>query len=231
MSLLEEFNMLMRQHWNFLYKDWPQLQSTKYHRTEVKDINDISHVKEVILQRLGHIPVFFFLTVLFSTECYPGPYHNVDKGLLILYQLLKNCSTNEMTRFQPKSSFYAIYRAFYIKQYKELDKKISTMLATMFSNINLRILSAQEKNPPLFKHITLLLDGHDTRVSPLDGMDSKQMYSYKFKKSGLRTQVIIDMNEMVLWTSKSAPCKENSDGVMFTKMNLEKNMHELDCVG
>jgi hypothetical protein len=31
--------------------------------------------------------------------------------------------------------------------------------------------------------------------------------------------------------SRSAPCAENTDGVMLTKMKLEKYIHKLDCVG
>ena len=82
----------------------------------------------------------------------------------------------------------------------------------------------------MFKHVTLLLDGHDTRVNQI-GVEAEKMYSYKFKKSGLRTQVCIDNNSMILFMSKSAPCGENTDGVMLTKMKLEKYIHKLDCVG
>ncbi|KAI9241985.1 MAG: hypothetical protein BYD32DRAFT_360435, partial [Podila humilis] len=34
------------------------------------------------------IPVFFFLVVIWSCDKYPGPYHDVDKGLLVLYHLV-----------------------------------------------------------------------------------------------------------------------------------------------
>ena len=202
---------------------------SKFHRTEIKVVRDIEHVKETVLQRLGYIPVFFFLTVIFATQDYPGPYFNCEKGLLILYQLIKNCSVEDMSRFIPRSSFYDIYRSFYTKQSQNLDKRLSTFLATMFSNIQIRVLTAQQ-NPSMFKHVTLLLDGHDTRVNQI-GVDAAKMYSYKFKKSGLRTQVCTDSNSMILFMSKSAPCAGSTDGVMFTKMRLEKHIHKLDCVG
>ena len=228
-SLLQEYSKLMHDHWTFLFEPWPQIPKSKYHRTEVKNVNDIEHVKETVLQRLGHITVFFFLTVLFAVQDYPGPYRNSEKGLLILYQLLKNCSMEQMGRFIPRSSFYDIYRVFYNKQVQILDKKLSGYLASMFSTIQIRVLLAQQ-NPSMFKHITLLLDGHDTRVNQI-GIEAEKMYSYKFKKSGLRTQVCIDNNGMVLFMSRSAPCAENTDGVMLTKMKLEKHIHKLDCVG
>lgn len=229
-SLLQEFNKLMHDQWSFLYQSWPEVSKTKFHRTETKSVNDIQHVKDTVLQRLGYIPVFFFfLTILFITQDYPGPYHNSEKGLLILYQLIKNCSMEQMSRFIPRSSFYNLYRSFYIKQSLILDKRLTSLLSTMFSNIQIRVLTAQQ-NPSLFKHVTLLLDGHDTRVN-LAGAEAAKMYSYKFKKSGLRTQVCVDSNSMILFLSKSAPCGDSTDGVMLTKMKLERHIHKLDCVG
>lgn len=228
-SLLQEFNKLMHDQWTFLFEQWPEIPKSKFHRTEIKVVKDIEHVKDTVLQRLGYIPVFFFLSVIFATQDYPGPYNNCEKGLLILYQLIKNCSIEQMSRFIPRSSFYDIYRSFYTKQSQNLDKKLSTFLASMFSNIQIRILLAQQ-NPSMFKHVTLLLDGHDTRVNQA-GIDAAKMYSYKFKKSGLRTQVCADNNGMILFMSKSAPCGDSTDGVMLTKMKLEKHIHKLDCVG
>lgn len=228
MSLLQEFNKLMDQQWKFLYKEWPQIKPSKYHRSDTKSINNIDHVKEIVLQRLGVIPVFFFLTVVFATQDYPGPYRNIEKGLLILYQLLQGYSLNDMSAFIPRSSYYDIFRKFYESHANELDKKLSNMLMSMFSTLDVRIRSAQN-NPPLFKHVTLMVDGHDTRLSVV-GESSEKLYSYKLKKSGLRTQVCIDINGMILFTSKSAPCKDNTDGTMLIKMRLEKYIDKLDCV-
>ncbi|KAF8590129.1 hypothetical protein K439DRAFT_1230742, partial [Ramaria rubella] len=36
------------------------------------------------------IPIFFFLTVLFCFRDYPGPYRNVEKGLLLIYHLISD---------------------------------------------------------------------------------------------------------------------------------------------
>jgi hypothetical protein len=90
-------------------------------------------------------------------------------------------------------------------------------------------LSANKKNPPLFKQVTLHLDGHDTRAT-YQGETSAEMYSYKLKKSGLRTQVVMDCNGMALWVSKSASCKNYADGTMLLSMKLDKKMHAMDCV-
>ena len=68
-------------HWKFLHAPWPQIIPEKYHRIDLKMVNDIDHIKETVLQRLSYIPVFFFLSVVFGTKYYPGPHGNVEKGL------------------------------------------------------------------------------------------------------------------------------------------------------
>ena len=229
MSLKEEFEELMKIHWKFLYSDWPIIERTKYHRSEVKNVKEIFHVKTVILNRLGVIPVFFFLIVLFGNRDYVGPYRNIEIGLLILYHLMKGLSLNEMNRFIPKSSFNDIYQDFYRRQLPVLNQRISFMLENMFSNIHMRIKSAMEFNPSTFKHVTLFLDGHDTRGTNIN-QDTASYYSYKLKKPGFRTQVVADVHKMVLFVSRSRPCADYNDGTMFVEMNIQKRMHKVDCL-
>src|SRR3979490_486071 len=90
--LHKEFTKLMKKHWKFIDSQWPEMKPSKYHRTDKKDICDMKHIKEVVVNRLGIIPVFFFLIVLYPFKHYPGLYRNVEKGLLILYHLLKGIS-------------------------------------------------------------------------------------------------------------------------------------------
>ena len=226
------FNNLMRNKWGFFYDTWPEFKPTKYHRKEIEDIKDIEHVKKVVLDGLGYTPVFFFLTVLFPFKHHPGPRRNVEKGLLLIYQLITGDSFETMERFIPQSSMHAIHRSFYGKEgclNTELDKDVNERLLTMFSNIRIRILSAILDNPKGFKHVTLLLDGHDTRGKEF-GEPSAKYFSQKHKKAGFRTQVITDINGMVIGTSESRPCKDHPDGVMFTRMNLD-SIEKEDCVG
>lgn len=231
-SLLNEFNILMGKQWVFLNDKWPEMKPSKYHRTEIKIVSEIDHVKQVVLEKLGPIPVFFFFLVLFPFKHHPGPYRNVEKGLLILYHILKGGPHSDMGRFIAQSSFYDIHKSFYGHEQSpntELDDQVTTRLSKMFSTLRIRILSAKANNPVLFKTVTLLLDGHDTRGTRT-GSRSEDGYSYKLKKAGFRTQVCIDVNGMVIMTSGSLPCKDNSDGVMFTKMGLDNTVQKGDCL-
>jgi hypothetical protein len=85
-------------------------------------------------------------------------------------------------------------------------------------------------NPEDFKHVTLMIDGHDSRATYLNAKDHALYYSYKLKKSGFRTQVCTDINGMIVFVSKSAPCAANNDGSMLADMKLKGKVTKYDCV-
>jgi hypothetical protein len=229
MDLTKHFQQLLDDHWTFLNAGWPTITPRNNHRTVSKEIRFMPEIKETLNRRLGPIPVYFFLVDIWPKVKYPGPYKEVEKGLLMLYHLVKGLSMEAMEPHMPKSSFHAMHSVFYKKEYTLHNKYITNCIATMFSTIKIRLLSAKEKNPVLFKHVTLHLDGHDTRAT-YKGESSADMYSYKLKKSGLRTQVAMDCNGMALFVSKSASCKNNADGTMLLTMKLDKRVHEMDCI-
>ncbi|KAF9912752.1 hypothetical protein BX616_010250 [Lobosporangium transversale] len=133
-----------------------------------------------------------------------------------------------MSRFIPKTSFYDLHREFYLRDPVKLHDDITSMMRDMCSSLKLRLLLAKN-NPDPFKHMPLNLDGHDTRVSHI-GADKPSLYSYKLKKSGFRIQVCSDMNNIILFASKPAPCRDFNDGVMLVKMNIASHIHKLDCI-
>ncbi len=229
MELSKHFDQLLAEHWDFLDKGWPSIPPSKNHRTVSKEVGFITQVKDTLYKRLGAIPVYFFLTMIWPKTKYPGPYKAIDKGLLVLYHIVKGLSMEAMEPHMPKSSFHAIHTIFYKTEYNAHNKYITNCLETMFSTITIRLLSAKQKNPPPFQHVTLHLDGHDTRAT-YKGESSADMYSYKLKKSGLQTQVVMDCNGMALWVSKSASCKKNADGTMLLGMKMDRRVHELDCI-
>jgi hypothetical protein len=101
----------------------------------------------------------------------------------------------------------------------------------MFSNIKIRILSANIKNPKNFKSITLMLDGHDTSIEyDKPDISLQKKWSYKLKSAGIRTQVLIDINEMAISLSNSQFCGNSSDGGMFLNMKLYNKIKKQDIV-
>ncbi|KAF9972728.1 hypothetical protein BGZ73_004064 [Actinomortierella ambigua] len=220
---------LLEEYWGFLQDRWPVYVSKNKHRTELKDVKSIDYVKRVLWKRLGIIPVYFFLVLIWSQWDYPGPYRTVDKGLLVLYYLVRGVPTDAMDDFIPKSSFYALYEAFFRTNHSAVNRLVTDLMKNMFSNIKVRIAHAKAYSPEGFKHVTLMLDGHDTRAS-YTTEDKALAYSYKLKKKGVRTQVCIDIQGMAIFTSKSDPCAAGNDGTMLQDMKIHRSIHELDCV-
>ncbi|KAF9964308.1 hypothetical protein BGZ73_001929, partial [Actinomortierella ambigua] len=151
-----------------------------------------------------------------------------EKGLCLLYHLIKGLPMSGMEVLMPKSSYHIIHSKFYKQEYSSHAKRITGYLSNMFSTVHIRLLSAKARNPPLFKQVTLHLDGHDTRASY--GEPSAEMYSYKLKAAGLRTQVCMDPNGMAILVSKSQSCGTCNDGSMLVAMKIHNHMHELDCL-
>jgi hypothetical protein len=85
-------------------------------------------------------------------------------------------------------------------------------------------------NPEDFKHVTLMIDGHDSRATYINASDRSAYYSHKLKKSGFRTQVCTDINGMVLFVSDATPCSSNNDGSMLAEMHLKKKVSKYDCI-
>jgi hypothetical protein len=155
----------------------------------------------------------------------------MEKGLLILYHLISGNSIRDMEDYMPSTSFYEIYKQFWNNNKNELNRIFTDLLENMFSTTPIRIINALKINPLGFKNQTLFIDGHDSRVDYLKkDIDRKKFYSYKFKKSGLRTQVVYDINEFAIYVSESKPCKNFNDGQMFLNMKLENKLNEYDCL-
>lgn len=229
--IYEELNKIKHNYWNFLDEEWKIKEDEYKHRTELKDVKNIEEIKVELQNKLGIIPIFFFLNNIFVNYKYKTPYRDIEKGLLIIYHLITGKSIREMNDYIPYSSFHEIYKSFWDVNLNELHKTCNKLLENMFSTILLRIYYANRLNPEHFKHVTLLLDGHDSRVNYTDlKIKSKDMYSYKFKKSGFRTQVITDVNEIAIYVSDSLPCKKYNDGKMFLAMKLENKLNENGCI-
>jgi hypothetical protein len=79
-----EVNKLVLDKWYFMNMEWPIMSYDFNHRTVLKNMKvDLKGIKDILLRQLGYIPVFYFLTILYSNIEYPGPYFELEKGLLL----------------------------------------------------------------------------------------------------------------------------------------------------
>ncbi|KAL4205560.1 hypothetical protein AB4K20DRAFT_1813041, partial [Rhizopus microsporus] len=150
-----EVENIINKYWSFLHENWNIINFKYKHRTEIKNINNINEIKNVLKNKIGYIGVFFFLNILYSNIEYPGPYREVEKSLFLLYHLVSGKSGKyEIERYLPYSTFHSFYKKFwmYEENYIRLNKIINECFRNMFSSILLRIYSARKYNPQLFKH-------------------------------------------------------------------------------
>ncbi|OAQ22585.1 hypothetical protein K457DRAFT_25967 [Linnemannia elongata AG-77] len=223
------FEELLESEWGFLDEPWPMCAKTKtFHRSEFKQIRRIQDMKALLMKRPGSITVFFFLSKIWNKHYFPGPYNALENGIAFLYFFVAGETMDSMAQYMPKSTFHAIYSRFVKVEHALFEKEIKRCFASMVSTLEIRIRTSNWKNPELFRHVTIMLDGHDSRATY--GEDKAAMYSFKLKKSGLRTQVAIDANGMVLFASKSAPCRDNNDAKMLLEMNIGKKIDSMDCI-
>ena len=105
-------------------ENWEIILNKYNHRTELKETknNNIKIAKEVLLNILGYIPVFYFLNVLlYGTREYAGPYREVEKGIL-LYHIISGISGREMHKFIRYTIYYSLYKNFWYKNYGNINK-------------------------------------------------------------------------------------------------------------
>ena len=82
-----------------------------------------------------------------------------------------------------------------------------------------------------------MLDGHDTKICYHKNLKHNnqhlsrgEYYSFKLRKPGLRTQVMMDINEYILYVSDTEPCAKCNDGTMFVRTRVDRKITVNDCV-
>ncbi|KAI9234497.1 MAG: hypothetical protein BYD32DRAFT_439156 [Podila humilis] len=133
------FAKLLEEKWQFLDQPWPMCPKTKkFHRSEMKPIQNSQRMRDLLMHRLGAIPVFFFLTVIWPKFYFPGPYRAVDKGIAFLYYFVAGQTMDSMSQFMPRTSFHQVYTTFFKTEKALFDKYITECLSTMFSTPEIR---------------------------------------------------------------------------------------------
>lgn len=227
----KEYKKIYKSHWNFMKNDYIYYADVKHHRKKIEKVKKIEKIKENVYEKLGDIPVYVFLTDLCNNIKLPGPYIMLEKALLLIQNLLTGYTFSEMEIYIPETSFYRLYQSLYIKNYEYLEKWIDNKLKYCFSSPLLRLLCAKKFNPNLLDNVTLFLDGHHNRIEYQDiNLDKKELYSWKLKRNGSNTQIIIDVNKMCIFVSDSLPCKNNNDDKMFLNINVDNFYNETDCI-
>jgi hypothetical protein len=140
--LIEHKQLVVNQHWGILKENWSTMEAGKYHHTKVKQILGIQTIKQHIADQIGYIGPYIFLNEFFSRYDWVLPYHNIEKGLLLIYHLLTSNSYAEMGQYIPQSSFLELHNNLFKKKYHEFDQWLDEKLLNMFSSPEIHILCA-----------------------------------------------------------------------------------------
>ncbi|KAI9234492.1 MAG: hypothetical protein BYD32DRAFT_439150 [Podila humilis] len=102
------FAKLLEEKWQFLDQPWPMCPKTKkFHRSEMKPIQNSQRMRDLLMHRLGAMPVFFFLTVIWPKFYFPGPYRAVDKGIAFLYYFVADGHDTRATYGENKVDMFS----------------------------------------------------------------------------------------------------------------------------
>ena len=243
-ELLEELlrreyaKLLAQKVWDFVRKPLPRIERNKYSRKKVKSIPGIGEVKDILSTRFGIIAIYIVVSFLCEICGYlPSPFRCFEGYLLILWQLVGGFQIQQMQSYMAKSTFFIISNHVWrSERTTKISAKLGDLLKKMFSTERIRVLSAKLHNPPQFRSATMFGDGHDNRINfssmhnVIGFKNKKKFYSWKLKKPGYRTQILIDVNNYVIFVSPSKPALINTDQKMMVKYRFDKLMTKNDCI-
>lgn len=231
-ALIHEYEDIYEKYWLFMENTYESKIKKQYHRSKINNYININNVKKHVYESLGAIPVFIFLTEICSKIKLPGPYYNVEKGILVIELLLNGLSINDMKNYEHGDSFYKVYQAIFIDNIDMLEKWANNILINCFSSPVSRLLYSKLNNPKMFEHCTMFMDGRHNKIT-IEDIDLKKsdLYSFKIKKNALNTQFILDSAGFMIYISDSLPCKYNNDDNMFiNNVKLNEFFKLTDCM-
>lgn len=206
-ELNTEINRLKEYEWKIINNYWDSdikslpnlINSRKNNYSILKNISSMQGIKKVLLNKLGVIPVYFFLNILFGNYTYTGSYRNIDKGLLLLYQLITGSSSKNISLLM--GTYKKLYNEFWIIRNKELNKNVDLFLKNMFSNIDIRLINAEIYNPENLKTPTYIFDTYSSLY--------EVNRSNNISILGYATQFLCDNNGMITYVPETKIYTDN----------------------
>lgn len=86
----------------------------------------MKYIKNVLVDKVGYIAVFFFLVVFYGVKEYPAPYYELEKRLFLLFQPVSGVCGSDNNKYLPSSNSQSFYKKFWLgdENYKTLNKKL-----------------------------------------------------------------------------------------------------------
>lgn len=124
--------------WNIIYKEWDS--KIKYindyeinlieYNNKLRTMSMIDWIKNTLFRKLGPIPVYFFLNLLFGNYTYSGQYRTMEKGIMILYHLVQGCEKQKV--INSMSDYKKVYDEFWYYRNNDLHKIVENIWSYYF---------------------------------------------------------------------------------------------------
>jgi hypothetical protein len=156
---------------------------------------------------------------------------------ILLYQIITNETVRDVehhTHFcHSKMPNIIKHLKFALQIYTERNLGIKEHNTRL--EISRRLIPRREDTPETASNLTALLDGVDIRIfKPSDELayfDHQKFYPYKFKKSGLRCQIVTDIDGNFEWVSSSTPAGKHDFVQYLQNQVLISREYEQDTIG
>lgn len=155
-----EVKKLFDTHWvTMLEEDYSEVKIIKGKRSKNKSMKNFQELIDYVSENLSSITVSLLMKFFSQLDELPSPYKNSHKYLCLIYQLLSGRPNSEV--YMPQTSYYDIYKKFYVSYHDDINIWIDYFFKHCFSNIKLRILYGHLYNPVLFESVTMMMDSKD----------------------------------------------------------------------
>lgn len=205
---------------------------TKYNEKHIKNMDMI---RIQILDKLGYLPVFVFLTDYIYNKGFKYNKNHLEKGLLIIFDIVTDIKYTDVQMHLGKKSYLEMNKSFFEIHEETLNEWCNNIMINCFSNKNIRLISKRLNVELLqyqeFYSCTFILVIYDSRF-----LYNQNKYKYK---TGYKSFVLLDLNGFIIYTSDSILCdieETNSDyknkfiKFVFNKIPFNKILSNIDCI-
>lgn len=217
--------------WKFLENEYIS-SITKYNEKHIKNMDMI---RIQILEKLGYLPVFIFLTDYINNKGFKYNKNHLEKCLLIVFHIVTDVEYTDIQMHLGKKSYLEIHKSFFQNHEETLNEWCNNMMINCFSNKKIRLIS-KKLNVELLQYqefysCTFILTIYDSRF-----LYKQNKYKYK---TGYKSFLLLDLNGFIIYTSDAILCdveETNSDyknkfiKFVFNKIPFNKILSNTDCV-
>jgi hypothetical protein len=133
-SLLKE---IVNNRWYFLENEYIS-HITKNNEKHIKNM-DIIRIQ--ILDKLGYLPVFVFLTDYINNKDFKYNKNHLEKSLLIIFDIITDVRHTDVQMHLGKKSYLEMHKSFFQNHEETLNEWCDNMMINCFSNKNIRLIS------------------------------------------------------------------------------------------